>query len=120
MKIAVGIIGIFFSLVALLQSCTITGLSSLADNAQVGAAGSMGMLVSLLMFAGGAFAFGIPVVARVLFVLGFLLSLFAKKDFPDMMIWGWLSLALAVLLSFGAKAKGSEKSSGSRASGADQ
>ena len=104
MKLAVGIIALVFSLVALLQSCAITGLSGAAGLKATQAAGSIGMLVSFLMFLGGAFAFGLPKVARIMFVISFGLSLLAKKDFPDMQVWGWLSLGLAVLLTISTRA----------------
>lgn len=98
MKIAVGIIGLVLSMIALMQSCTITGLSGLAKNTQFGEAGAFGVLTSFLMFFGAAFSFGLPKVARVLFVLGFLASIPARKTFPDMWIWGVACLILGILL----------------------
>lgn len=100
MKIAVGIIGLVLSMIALLQSCTITGLSNLANNNSVGEAGALGVLTSLLMFFGGAFSFGLPKVARVMFVLSFVVSIPARKAFPDMWVWGIASLILGLLLLF--------------------
>jgi len=98
MKIAVGIIGLVLSMIALLQSCTITGLSGLANDQAVGEAGAMGMVAAFLMFFGGAFSFGIPAVARVLFALGFLASIPARESYPDMWIWGIASAVLGLLL----------------------
>lgn len=100
MKIAVGIIGLFLSLIALMQSCTITGLSGLADDQAVGEAGALGMATAILMFFGSAFSFGLPKVARVLFLLAFLVSIPAREAFPDMWVWGVASLILGVLLVF--------------------
>ncbi|MBU3262205.1 hypothetical protein KPG71_19495, partial [Roseovarius sp. PS-C2] len=60
MKIAVGIIGITLALIALLQSCTITGLSGISEDQATGEAGAFGMMTAFLMFFGGAFAFGLP------------------------------------------------------------
>ena len=98
MKMAVGIIGLVFSMIALVQSCTITGLSSLADKQDVGQAGAVGMLTAILMFLGAAFTFGLPKVARVLFALSFFASIPAREHFPDMWIWGIVSAILCVLL----------------------
>lgn len=100
MKIAVGIIGIALALIALMQSCTITGLSGLAEDQAAGEAGALGMLTALLMFFGGAFAFGVPRVAQILFVAAFFVSIPARENFPDMWVWGIISAALAVLLFF--------------------
>lgn len=100
MKIAVGIIGIALSVMAFLQSFAVAGLANLAQDENVGQAGSIGVLTAFLIFLGGAFAFGLPKVARVLFVLGFLASIPARSYFPDMLIWGGVSLILGVLLLF--------------------
>lgn len=98
MKIAVGIIALAFSLIALLQSCAVTGLSGAVGQTSSQEAGGIGMLVAVAMFFGGAFSFGVPKVASVMFGAAFGLSLLARKDFPDMQIWGYLALILGVLL----------------------
>ncbi|WP_018700326.1 hypothetical protein [Amorphus coralli] len=97
MKIAVGLIGIFLSLLILLQSCAISAGSSLIDDQTTFEAGVVGVMVGFLFFFGGAFAFGLPIVSVVLFALGGLFGLAAAKDFPDLQIWGFVSLGLAVL-----------------------
>ena len=98
MKTAVGIIGIGLGLIVLMQSCTITGLSGMIDEKETSEAGSLGMLTALLMFFGGAFSFGLPRVAAVVFALGFLISIPARDAFPDMWVWGIVSLILGVLI----------------------
>ena len=100
MKIAVGVIGLVLSMIALMQSCTITGLSGLANDSTMGNAGSLGVLTAILMFFGAAFSFGLPKVARVLFALSFFVSIPARSAFPDMWIWGFVSLILGLLLMF--------------------
>lgn len=100
MRIAVGIIGLTFSLLALLQSCAVTGLSAAAGMAATQQAGTVGVLMALAMFFGGAFSFALPRVAQIMFSVSFLLSLLAKKEFPDLQIWGWIALALGMLLAF--------------------
>ncbi|RDC68891.1 hypothetical protein DLJ49_19585 [Rhodovulum sp. 12E13] len=108
MKIAVGIIGITLALIALMQSCTITGLSGIVEDEATGEAGAMGMLTAFLMFFGGAFAFGVPRVAQVFFGLAFLASIPARENFPDMWVWGIISAILAGLLFFHKKPKKSD------------
>jgi hypothetical protein len=110
MKIAVGIIGLALSMIALLQSCAITGLSGLANDQAVGEAGAMGMVTAFLMFFGGAFSFGLPGVARVLFALGFLASIPARESYPDMWVWGIASAGLGGLLLFVKSTKKDSKS----------
>jgi hypothetical protein len=100
MKIAVGIIALVLSMMTFLQSCTITGLSGMVEDTATAQAGASGMATGFLMFLGGAFAFGAPRVARVLFVFAFFVSIPAWKDFPDMRVWGIICLILAVLLFF--------------------
>lgn len=100
MKIAVGIIALVLSMIVFMQSCTITGLSGLADDTASQEAGTFGMLTAFLMFLGGAFAFGVPRVATALLALAFLASIPAREDFPDMMIWGGVCAVLGLILSF--------------------
>lgn len=109
MKIAVGIIALVFSLAALLQACAVTGLSGAAGEVSTQQAGSIGMLVALAIFFGGAFSFALPKVAQLIFLAAFLLSLLAKKDFPDMQIWGYLAAILGVLLAFSSSSRKKEK-----------
>lgn len=110
MKIAVGIIGITLGLIALMQSCTITGLSGIVEDEVTGEAGAMGMITALLMFFGGAFSFGVPRAAQVFFGLAFLVSIPARDNFADMWVWGIISAILAGLLFFHKKPKESDTS----------
>ena len=75
-------------------------LSGLVEDETTFAAGSLGVLTALLMLVGAAFAFSLPRVAQVIFVLAYLCSIPAREDFPDMWVWGIISLVLAVLLLF--------------------
>ncbi|MBX3576361.1 MAG: hypothetical protein KF723_04060 [Rhizobiaceae bacterium] len=97
MKIAVGIIGILLGLLVLLQSCTVATGGHLVDNKALGEAGSIGVFVGFLCFVGGAFAFGLPLVSVFVFALAGLLAFMVSGDFPDMMVWGFVSVGLAGL-----------------------
>ena len=98
MKIAVGIIGIGISIFVMLQAMAITGLGGLAEEEAMHQAGSVGMLVALLMFVAAAFSFGLPRVGGVIFVLAALLAFMVSGDFPDMGVWGAISLLLGFLI----------------------
>lgn len=115
MRMAAGIIAIGLSLIMLMQSCTITGLSGISEDTGMGEAGALGMGVAIMMFFGGAFVFGLPTVAMVIFLLAFVASLAGKEHFPDMEIWGYVCLVLAALAFFGRRKKHSPKEGGSEA-----
>lgn len=100
MKTAVGIIGVGLGLIVLMQACSVTGLSQLAQQQDSAEAGSIGMVVAVLMFLGGAFSFGVPRLATAMFGLAFLASLPARAAFPDMAVWGGVSIVLGLMLSF--------------------
>lgn len=112
MKIAVGIIGLVLSMISLLQSCLLVGASNLAKDEVVLQASSLGMLTALLMFFGAAFAFGLPRIAQVLFGLGFLVSIPARDEYPDMWVWGIACVILGGLLFFATPRKSNDPRNG--------
>ncbi|WIV50718.1 hypothetical protein QQG91_13800 [Marivivens sp. LCG002] len=115
MKIAVGIIGIVLSFVSFMQSGLLTVASSVAEKQGVMQAGAVGMLMAFLMFLGGAFSFGVPKVALVMFIVNFLLSFVAKDQFPDAAFWGYVSLVLGGLLAkFGEPSKKTNDTNGEK------
>ncbi|RVJ77343.1 hypothetical protein [Sinorhizobium medicae] len=111
MKIAIGIISIFLGLLVLLQSCTVGTASHIMGDQATSEAGAVGILVGLLYFIGGAFAFGLPAVAMVVLAFAGLLGFAAasSESFSDMMVWAVIALILAVGVFFswrsGRKAK---------------
>lgn len=100
MKLAAGLIGIFLSLLVMLQACAIFAGGSVTQNETIGGAGAVGLVVGFLYFLGGAFSFGLPIVAVVIYALAGLLALAIAGDFPDMQIWAWVSFALAAMAFF--------------------
>ncbi|MBB3399709.1 hypothetical protein [Rhizobium sp. BK060] len=102
MKIAIGIIGIFLGMLVLFQSCAVTAGSGLLNDQATGGAAAIGMFVGILFFFAGAFAFGLPLVAAIIFaiasLLGFLAS--AQGSFGDIAIWAFIALGLAVMAFF--------------------
>ena len=97
MKIAIGIIGLTLGLLVLLQSCTVGTASHMIGNEAGGDAGALGILAGLLLFVGGAFAFGLPIVSTVTFTLAGLIAFAGSAEFPDLQIWGFVSLGMAAL-----------------------
>lgn len=97
MKIAVGIISIGISIFVMVQAMAITGLSNLAEQETMQQAGSVGVLVALLIFVGGAFTFGLPKAAGFIFVIAAILAFMISSDFPDMGIWGVFALVFGLL-----------------------
>ncbi|MCO5153926.1 MULTISPECIES: hypothetical protein [unclassified Shinella] len=100
MKIAVGIIAIMLSLLVMLQSCTIGTASHVLGDQTTSEAGAMGLFAGLLLFFGGAFAFGLPVVSACLFTLAGLMALLGAAEFPDLTIWAIIAFVLAGLSFF--------------------
>lgn len=100
MKIAIGIIGIMLGILVLLQSCTVGAASHLVGDAGTSDAGMLGILAGLLLFIGGAFAFGLPIVSTVTFTLAGLIAFAGSAAFPDLKVWGFVALAMAVMAFF--------------------
>lgn len=100
MKIAIGIIGIMLGIIVLLQSCTVGTASHMMGDAATGDAGALGILAGLLLFIGGAFAFGLPIVSTVTFTLAGLIAFAGSAEFPDLKVWGFIALAMAVMAFF--------------------
>ena len=107
MKIATGIIGLMLGVLVFMQSCVVATGSSLAEDQSTMQAGSVGILVGLIFFIGGAFAFGLPRAAMVIFAIAGLLALIASTtgSFGDLTIWGVVALVLAVMSFFAGRKK---------------
>ncbi|MBB3953070.1 hypothetical protein [Aureimonas jatrophae] len=97
MRIAVGLISIFLGLLVLVQSCAVATTAGLAQDAATGDAGAVGIVVGLLFFTGGAFSFGLPMVATVVLLLAGLLALLGGGAFGDLRIWAYVAFGLAGL-----------------------
>ena len=100
MKIAVGIISLMLGLLVMLQSCTIGTASHMLGDQTTSEAGAVGLFAGLLLFFGGAFAFGLPIVSVCLFTLAGLMALLGAAEFPDLTIWAIIAFVLAGLSFF--------------------
>ncbi|ETA72692.1 hypothetical protein MesloDRAFT_1573 [Mesorhizobium japonicum R7A] len=87
-------------LVSMLQSCAVATGGSITSNHDLAGAGSVGVFVGLLFFVGGAFAFGLPLVSGIIFVVGSLFAFIAASAFTDMKIWAFADLILAAMAFF--------------------
>ncbi|MER9740902.1 hypothetical protein [Mesorhizobium sp. M0187] len=84
----------------MLQSCAVATGGSIAANHDLAGAGSVGVLVGLLFFVGGAFAFGLPLISAIIFGVGSLFAFIAASAFTDMKIWAIADLILAAMAFF--------------------
>jgi hypothetical protein len=102
MRIAVLILGIFATMAITFQSCTVGVLGTvIAANENRGA---QGIAVALFYLLGTAFAYGLPFVAAPMFLLAAAMG-FASTNFPDLKVWAWIAVALAIMCIIGGIAR---------------
>ena len=105
MRIAVLILGLILGAFMLLQSVLIAGLGAAAEQDDTAGAGAVGLFMALIWLVGCALVIPTPRVAMILFILAGLIGFGASGEFPDLGIWGGVSLFLAVLSFFGWRGK---------------
>ena len=101
------ILSLILMLLVGFQSCAVSlGDAALGEPAKT-QGGALGILMALLFLVGGAFALGYPLVSLAAFVISGIVGITAgaSTSFGDLAIWGWISLALAVLSFFGWREK---------------
>jgi len=101
------ILSLMLMLVVGFQSCAVSvGDSVLGEPAKT-QGGAIGILMALLFLVGGAFALGFPLVSLAAFLVAGMFGITAGSttSFSDLSVWGWISLALAVLSFFGWREK---------------
>lgn len=105
MRIAVLIIALCLTMIIGIQSLLVTIGAGLADNKETGGAGAIGVFMAFLFVLGAAFALKLPKVSMVIFAIAGALGLMAAagSQFEDLQIWGFVSLALAVMSYFGSR-----------------
>lgn len=110
-KLVAGILSIILSVVVFFQSVLVGTANAMLDNGEVG--GSTGILVSILMLAGGIVSIAvrnsqknggnIAIIILFLFLLASLLGLGLAGNFGDLNIWaGWclINAVLAIISIF--------------------
>lgn len=98
MKIGIGIISLGWMILVFFQSCA-AGLGGAIGNDEVTrSAGQMGMFIGVAVFLiGGAFAFALPLVSAVVFLLGALVFMnLDHGSFKDLAVHGWVMLFFGI------------------------
>jgi hypothetical protein len=115
MKIATGIIAIMLGLLVLMQSCTIGAGSSLLGDQATADAGAVGIIAGFLLFVGGAFSFGLPMIGGIVFLAAALVAFTGIEQFPDLQVWAVMSFILAVMAFFAARSDRKKKNTSAKA-----
>lgn len=119
MKIATGIIAMLLGMLVLLQSCTVGTASHMIGDKASSDAGGIGLIAGFLIFVGGAFAFGLPFVSVIVFMLAGLLALMGAAEFPDLRVWAIACFILATMAFFAWRAGRKSKVAAAQASHTD-
>jgi hypothetical protein len=94
-----------------LQTVLVTGLSSAADDEDTAGAGSVGVLMSFMWLVACALVLAFPMASMIIFGLAGLLGIAvgASSEFADLVVWGIISLVLALMSFFGWRGKKRDK-----------
>ena len=122
-KLVLGILGLIFSIVIMLQSCAASVVNAVEDNGDIG--GFAGYLVAFLLIAGsivmiatrGSAGKGGSIAGLIIFVLAGILAVSNSAVYKDLTVWGILCFILAVvnLLSVLLKKKAAKLPEGGQA-----
>ncbi len=105
MRIAVLIIGLVLTLGLFIQAFVIFGLSDAINQQNTEQAGAIGVLMAFMWLVSCGLVLPLPRLSMVLFVVAGLLGFAAAGDYPDLAVWGGISLVLAVFCYFGYRGK---------------
>lgn len=105
MRVTVLILGLLLGVVMFLQTMLVYGLSNAVDDTNSASAGAVGVLMALMWLVACAFVMPLPMVSVIVFAIASLFGFAAAGEFPDLGIWGGISLVLAVLSFFGWRGK---------------
>lgn len=102
-KLVLGILGLIFSIVIMLQSCAASVVNAVEDNGDVG--GFAGFLVAFLLIAGsivmiatrGSVGKGGSIAGLIIFVSAGILAVSNSAVYKDLTVWGILCFILAVV-----------------------
>lgn len=97
MRIAVLILGLILGAIMFFQTFLVYSLSGVANDRGAGESGAVGLLMALIWLVACALVIPLPIVSTIAFVLAGLLGFAAADNFPDLQIWGGISLVLAIL-----------------------
>lgn len=109
MRIAALILGLMFAFGEFVQAMLVGSLGRVADDRQTAGAGGLGVLAAFLVLFGAALVLPWPRFAAILFVLAGGLSFLGVGNYPDLGVWGTLSLVLALIAYLGFRGKRKEE-----------
>lgn len=101
MRIAVLIIGLLLGAVMFLQTFLLNVVGQAAQDKATEEAAAGGLIMAILWLVACGLVLPLPMVSVVLFAVAGAIGFALSGDFPDLAIWGGISIALAVLSFFG-------------------
>ncbi len=101
MRIAVLIIGLLLGIIMFVQTVIVYGLGSAVDDEASATAAAGGIFMSLLWLAACAFVLPFPMISVACFAIAALIGFGLSADFPDLAVWGGISVILAILSLLG-------------------
>lgn len=101
MRIAVLIIGLLLGAVMFLQTFLLNVVGQAAQDKATEEAAAGGLFMAILWLVACGLVLPIPLVSVVLFAVAGAIGFALSGDFPDLAIWGGISIALAALSFFG-------------------
>ncbi len=109
MRVTVLILSLLLGAIMFFQTFLGYVLGSAGNDEGIAGAGAVGLLMSLLWLVAAAFVLPLPMVSVILFVVAGIFGFAASGDFPDLAVWGGISLVLAVLSLLGWRGKRKER-----------
>lgn len=109
MRVTVLIIGLLLGAVMFVQTFLVNLLGQAGDQQGVEQAGAVGLMMSLLWLIACAFVLPLPFVSVVMFLISGVVGFASSAEFPDLAVWGGISLVLAALSFFGWLGKRKER-----------
>lgn len=97
MRIAVLILGLILGAIMFSQTFLVYSLSGVVNDSGTGESGAVGLFMALIWLVACALVIPLPLVSTIAFVLAGLFGFAAAANFPDLQIWGGISLILAIL-----------------------
>jgi hypothetical protein len=108
MRIAVMIIALCVFVVLLLQSCAVGVGGSMGKSETLKEGAAIGVMLAFIYVLGAAFALRLPLISTIVFAFGAVVAIptgYQTGGFSDLIIWGWLSVILAILSILGQREK---------------
>jgi hypothetical protein len=96
MRIAVLVLGLILGAIMFVQTFLVYSLSGIGNAEKMQGSGAVGLFMALLWLVAIALVFAVPILSAVVFVAAGILGFAFSSDFPDLAVWGAVSMVLAV------------------------